>query len=321
MPTVALIAIVLLGIAALGTDVFLMYWNQQNLQSASDAAALAGATYLSDTTFSGANAACTYATPAQQAACTYALANGVLASEIQSITVVSDGICATPPACTITIVISRTIAATFARLLGFTQFTLKAQAVADLVGVGQTYNMIPVGVDATTPYTYGQPIVMHNGNCGPGCWGGVDYAGSGSSGAALRTELDQGCGCNVVAGNTYNSIPGNKVGPVTQGVGDRITAGNTADPSGTWQSHALTNTRVTTVGLVTWGNGGGANQTATVTGFAEVWLTDSNQSDFPAACQGMGNGDICGIFIRQVVPSTSGTQGTNSGALRAVLLQ
>src|SRR6266436_8862451 len=81
MPTFALIAIVLLGIAALGTDVFLMYWSKQNLQRASDAAALAGATYLSDASFSAANAACTYATPAQQAACTYVLANGVLSSE------------------------------------------------------------------------------------------------------------------------------------------------------------------------------------------------------------------------------------------------
>jgi uncharacterized membrane protein len=46
MPTIAVIAAVLLGVAALGTDVFLMYWTQQNLQRASDAAAMAGATYL-----------------------------------------------------------------------------------------------------------------------------------------------------------------------------------------------------------------------------------------------------------------------------------
>ena len=76
-----------------------------------------------------------------------------------------------------------------------------------------------------------------------------------------------------------------------------------------------------TVGLVTWGSGGGANQTATVQGFAEVWVTDSSQTDFPSACGGMSKADICAIFIRQVVPSASGTGTTDAGAMRALLLQ
>jgi Flp pilus assembly protein TadG len=166
LPAIALIAIVLLGISALGVDVFLMYWSEQNLQRASDAAALAGAMYLSDTTVSGANTTCTYATPAQQAACTYALANGILSSEIQSITVAADGK-------SVTVVTSRDVRATFARLLGFSQFTVKAQAVGGITAAGQVSNMIPVGMDSTTPYTYGQAILIHNGSCGRGCWGGV----------------------------------------------------------------------------------------------------------------------------------------------------
>ena len=206
MPTVALIAIVLLGIAALGTDVFLMYWTQQNLQRASDAAALAGATYLSHTTFSGANVSCTYGDPngqAKQAACTYALANGVLASEIQSITVVSDGICATPAACTITIVISRTIAATFARLLGFTQFTVKAQAVADLVATGQTYNMIPIGLDGY------HAVHLWPGNGDAQRQLRARLLGRSGLRRLKRSEhirvpsLTSGCGCTVTAGSTY----------------------------------------------------------------------------------------------------------------------
>jgi Flp pilus assembly protein TadG len=208
MPAVALVALMLLGVAALGTDMFLIYWSQQNLQRASDAAALAGATYLSDTTFSGANASCTYATSAQQAACTYALANGVLSSEIQSITVAADGQ-------SITVVSSRNVPATFARLLGFTQFTVNAQAVAGIQTTGQTYNLIPIGLDSTTSYTYGQAIVMHNGSCGPGCWGAVDYAGS-SGGNTLRDQLTNGCSCTVTAGSTYyvGSFTGAKTGPV-----------------------------------------------------------------------------------------------------------
>src|SRR5713226_8969924 len=89
-PALALIATVLLGMAALSIDVFMMYWTKGNLQRATDAAAVAGATYLADSSFSGANGACTYSTPAEQAACTYALSNGVKASEIQSIVVAGD---------------------------------------------------------------------------------------------------------------------------------------------------------------------------------------------------------------------------------------
>jgi hypothetical protein len=63
-----------------------MYWNKNRLQSATDAAALAGATYLGNAIFSSKNSLCTYATDAQNAACTYALTNGVALGEIKSVT-------------------------------------------------------------------------------------------------------------------------------------------------------------------------------------------------------------------------------------------
>ena len=100
-----------------------------------------------------------------------------------------------------------------------------------------------------------------------------------------------------------------RTGPVDQGISARISDGQTADPSGTWQPHSFDDVRVATFGLVTWGNGNGANQTATARGFAEVWLTGSSQTDISA------------IFISQVVPGASGTGNANAGAMRAVLLQ
>jgi Flp pilus assembly protein TadG len=304
MPIIALIAAVLLGVAALGTDVFLIYWNQQNLQRASDAAALAGAAYLSDTTFSGANSSCTsYSTQAQEAACTYALSNGVLASEIQSITVAANSQ-------SITVVTSRIVPATFARLLGFSQFTVKAQAVAGIVATAQTYNVIPVGLDDSTPYTNGQSIVMHNGSCGPGCWGAVDYAGS-SGANTWKSQLENGCSCTVSVSSTYTvgSFTGAKTGPTDQAISDRVSNGQSADPSGTWQDHSPSDSRVVTVPLVTWGSGTGATQTATVNALAEVWLTGSSSANINA------------VFISQVVPGAAGTATTNDGALSAVLLQ
>jgi Flp pilus assembly protein TadG len=85
MVILALVAVGLVGIAALGIDVFYIYWNKNKLQGGTDAGALAGATYFNNVTFPGKNAACLYATDAQNAACTYALNNGILASEAWSL--------------------------------------------------------------------------------------------------------------------------------------------------------------------------------------------------------------------------------------------
>jgi Flp pilus assembly protein TadG len=51
MVILALVAVGLVGIAALGIDVFYIYWNKNKLQGGTDAAALAGATYLNNVTF------------------------------------------------------------------------------------------------------------------------------------------------------------------------------------------------------------------------------------------------------------------------------
>src|ERR1700739_3492526 len=81
----ALVAVGLVGIAALGIDVFYIYWNKNKLQGGTDAGALAGATYFNNVIFPGKHDACLYATDAQNAACTYALNNGVLASELRGV--------------------------------------------------------------------------------------------------------------------------------------------------------------------------------------------------------------------------------------------
>jgi len=84
MVILALAAVALVGVAALGIDVFYIYWNKNRLQSGTDAAALAGATYFSGVTFTG-NGLCLYPSAAQNAACTYALNNGVLMTELTSV--------------------------------------------------------------------------------------------------------------------------------------------------------------------------------------------------------------------------------------------
>ncbi len=304
MVILALAMVGLVGIAALGIDVIYIYWNKNQLQGGTDAAALAGATYFNNVTFSGKNALCLYATDAQNAACTYALNDGVLASELTSVVANSSNQ-------SMTVSATRKISTLLAKVVGIQNFTVSATSVAVLQGLASATDVAPIGLDSTTTYIYGKSITLHNGNCGAGCWGGLslmDSNGRSNGGSAFSQNLGSGCTCIVNLGDILSSEPGAKVGPIGQGVSARVAAGNASDPSGTWSSHTLSDARATVVPVVKW-SGCNGNCSVPVSGFAEVWISGSSGADISA------------VFIRQVEPGTAGTGGTNMGAVYARLTQ
>jgi Putative Flp pilus-assembly TadE/G-like len=298
MVILALAMVGVVGIAALGIDVFYIYWNKNRLQSGTDAAALAGATYLNGITFAGKNV-CIYSTDAQNAACSYALNDGVLLSELTSLVANTNNQ-------SMTVSATRQVSAMFARVVGIQNFTVSATSVAVLYGLASASNVAPIGLDSGTTYTYGQSIVIHSGGCGPGCWQGLALGGNG--GSVFRQNLASGCSCTINVGDMLTSEPGAKVGPIGQGVSERVAAGNASDPSGTWSSHTLNDVRATVLPVVNW-NGCNSRCRVPVTGFAEVWISGSSGSDINA------------VFIRQVSPGTPGSSGTNMGAVHAQLTQ
>jgi Flp pilus assembly protein TadG len=307
LPILALIVGGLLAVGALGIDVLYMYWSKDRLQSGTDASALAGATYLTTVTFTGGEPACTSysADNAKNAACTYALKNGVGFSEIQSITPAADGN-------SITVNTSRVVPALLMRVFGYSQYTVTATATAALQTLSSANSVIPIGLDFATPYTYGQAITMHFGGVGPGNWQGLRLQSltNGISGAnAFRQNLGIGCNCTVNVGDSLAVETGATVGPIQQGVSQRTSAGQSIDPAGTWQSHSLDDPRATLVALVNWVGCVGSGCTGSVQGFAEVWITGSSGSNVNA------------VFIRQVQTGTVGTGAIDAGALHAVLLQ
>ena len=305
LPILALAIVALLGVAALGVDVFHLYWNRDRLQSSVDAAALAGALYTTNLAFTGGNPQCaSYSAVAQQAACSYALRNGLLTSEIQSITVNSSVM-------SVTVASSRTVPALFAKVLGFTQFTVAASATAVLEGLNSASNIIPIGLDYATPYSYGQSLTIHQTGCGSGCWQGVQLqsATNGSIGAnAFQQNLQQGCSCTVNIGDKLSSEPGATAGPITSGVTQRINAGVAADPSGTWSSHTGTDIRAATLPLVDW-TGCKGQCKVPVKGFAQVWITGNSGLNLNI------------IFIRQVATGQGTSSAPMAGAYHAVLTQ
>jgi len=300
----ALIVAALLSVATLGVDVFHIYWNKNRLQAGTDAAALAGAFYAANLHFQANDSRCTYGTDAQNAACTFALTNGVALSEISSIQFDS-------VKQTVTVNTTRSVPALFAKVVGYTQFTVTATATAALEALGAGDGILPIGLDSQTPYTYGQAIVMHVGGCGPGCWQGLalqSYSGGNTGGSVFQQNLTLGCDCTVTIGDTATSEPGAKTGPTKKGIDDRISAGLAADPSGTWNQHSTNDVRAAVVGLVDW-NGCNGRCQAPVRGFAEVWITASNGSDIDA------------IFIQQVAPGRPSPTAPNAGAMHALLTQ
>ena len=302
MFALALVGVV--SLAALGVDVFYIYWNKNRLQSGTDAGALAGAIYLNGVTFAGNNVLCTYSTDAQNAACSYALDNGILPSELTTV-VANSG------SQSMTVGATRKISALFARIVGIQNFSVSATSVAVLRALASARGVVPIGLDAGTVYSYGQSILMHNGGCGPGCWQGLalQSENNGNSGAyAFEQNVAIGCSCTVNVGDGVTTEPGATVGPISQGVSRRVEAGIASDSSGTWSSHSVDDMRAAVVPVVDW-SGCKGQCTAPVTGFAEVWILGSDGSDINV------------VFIRQVAPGNSGSTDTNMGAVHAQLTE
>jgi Flp pilus assembly protein TadG len=307
MVILALAIASLLGVAALGIDVFELYWNKNRLQSAADAAALAGATYLGNISFSSSNSNCGYSTVAAKAACTYALANGVLSTELQGVTVDSN-------ARSVAIQTTRIVPALFAKVIGFTQFTVSASATASLQALGSTSGVLPIGLSRTTTYSYGQAITLHSG-CGnltsPACWGALDLDGRG--GSDFQTLLAQGYSGTISVMSSYNNVTGVKSGPVVQGVGSRVSAGLATDPGGSWNQHMIGNPRAAVVALTDWSGCQNKNATCSVpvTGFAQVWIIGMNPDGKSIDAQ----------FIQQVNPGNLNSSAVYAGAAHATLMK
>jgi Flp pilus assembly protein TadG len=245
--TLALVA--LLGAAAFGTDVAVMYVNWQHLQKGVDAAALAGAKNLYD------------ADPSEAAtiAVNYASLNGIASSELNTPVVA-------PDRSAITVSAHRTVPYYFGRVLGLNHQVVQVSATAGAPssptcvgslcnsdgtpGPGQgaygtstgQYGLIPVGLQYDTTYQADQPVTLtqggplKNGTWGPGNWGSLSLGAPG--GSVLRSNFANGFDGAVAVGQWVNSATGQKDGPVDQGIQDRINAGQSQDSGGTFSNHA-----------------------------------------------------------------------------------
>src|SRR5579863_581534 len=171
---------VVVGSLALVLDVGTIYFNQIEMQAASDSAVLAGGDYLPS-----------YPDQAISTARSYAEMNGLAASEITSIQVTSDDK-------EVTLSATRQLPCFFCAVLG--EGTAQAQvspgpssggsgvqttATSGIVPIRSATGVVPIGVDYRTPLSFGSQVTLKMGQVGAGNW---DPLALGSTGASTYSS-------------------------------------------------------------------------------------------------------------------------------------
>ena len=217
-----------LGAVALGADCAVMYMNWQHLQKTADAAAIAGANFLSSgMSFGGpASAGCT-GDDAKKAACTYAVENGLAASNVT----ISE-----PSPSSLKVVAQQTgLPYFFGKAIGLSTYNVSATAIAQAPGIVGTVKdgMFPVGLQCTNPcnlssldpgqsVSFGKKFV---GGLAPGNWQWLNpTGGSGGGDSALSAAIANGDSASFSIGDAIQSEPGNKgnSGPVKTALSSRL---------------------------------------------------------------------------------------------------
>ncbi|MDB5108029.1 MAG: protein of unknown function rane [Candidatus Binatus sp.] len=278
------VAVALLGAVALGTDVCLMYHNWAKAQKAVDAAAVAGANYLSGLSFTNtiATGCTTQPDNARKVACTYATKNGLAVGNLTF---------TEPDISTIRIAYSKSdIPYNFGRVIGMGNYTISVTAVAKAsLAIGQVNRgLFPVGLQCDTPCNVaslnpGQGVVFGKkfvGGLAPGNWQFLATDGTGNS--VLGNAIQNGASGTWKVGDLISSEPGNSGGSsnVANGMQARLgTCPVIADPcsagGGNPSNIPAGDPCLVVVPAVDY-HGCTGSCDVTVSGFAEVYLeTDS----------------------------------------------
>ncbi len=320
----------IIGAMGLAADIGNFYFNYVKVQTAADASVLSGAKYLPDQPCKAIATANMYAT----------CLNGIRAGEVLSTTTTYGAhcpapastpvpiACATPvappgctmppqprsalPACNLTMQVQRTVAYYFARLVGTNQGTLDVSATATTEVANPVGNIVPIGLQYTTIYSYGSPAALvfqpsPSGSIPAGDWGALALGGQQFTkvfGVGYSTKVSIN---DPVAPDRSATT----AGPISAAIQARITVGQSTDPSGSPvppPTYTANDARVVTIALVDWGAKGGCCR---ILGFAELWLGS------------VSNANISGYWVANGVDGFPDSTGTapNDGALAIGLTQ
>lgn len=205
--------VMVLGFAAMAIDVGLFLHERRELQKAADAAVLAGAQELPDAP-----------ADAQQKAGEWAENNGIGAGELEAVeissTYVDDD--------TITVRVKRDVPFVFARVLGLSSDTMRADASARVGSPAEMAGLVPFGVlDEAISLTEPTVLKYDAKNVFHGNFGALGIDGSGAK--TYRETIEHGSHTplcsqsqDTCADPTTETEPGNMIGPTGQALEWRI---------------------------------------------------------------------------------------------------
>ena len=279
---------VLLGVVAMAVDISTFDWTWSRMQSAADAAVLAGCSNLP-----------TSPSRAIATATAYAVTDGMLASEVSTPTVAADNL-------SMSITLSRSFPYYFGRVLGLTASPVVVTATAGLFTTGSVTGAQPIGLSAQTTYAYGQAITLQPGGGTANSWGALALGCTGAS--CYSNNLATGYPGVLNVGDVAQNQPGGKTGPTSTGINALVAAGQSSDPGGTWDNHTVTDQRAVIVPVVDW-TGCAGSCTGPIMGFSAIWVTGAN------------GGAINIVFIGSAAAGTTPSRtAANYGTYRAVLV-
>jgi Flp pilus assembly protein TadG len=324
------VTVALVGVLALCADVTVMYFNWQQMQKVADAAALAGANYLSGTGFAFTPAANTLPAgcsgdDAEKAACMYAVNNGLAVANLNP--AIND------TATTITVSAQETgLPYYFGQVLGLSTYAVQATATAQMSLPPGTSPIFPVALQCgpTSPpgctpssLVAGQPVHLGTKFVSPavgasGNWQFVNMSGTSGGGDSLLEQAIEGTApptlfsavdpttgvCPGPGQCTIQSEPGNKgqSNPISTAVSNLMTECSTysstyaTDPCSGSNPAGIINPKdpcLVTVPVVNFAGCTG-NCSLTIQGFAQIYLEPGTTSTSMTGCY-VGVGDPGGI--------------------------
>ncbi|HZK24962.1 MAG TPA: pilus assembly protein TadG-related protein [Oscillospiraceae bacterium] len=295
MVLVTIAMVILLGSSALVIDYGQLVLIRRKLVNAADAAALAGAQELLSEPASPSNAMST--------AEAYAIANGVDVDQVTAEV--------THDKSQITVTVTGIVDYTFARVLGFEQGNVSAEAKAAVGSIQGMTGVAPLTI-VEQSFVKGQSYELKSASpseMGPGNFGVLALGGSGAS--RYEANLRDGYSGNIKIGDLLDTEPGNMSNPTKRACTDRINACNLGC---TYQNFKPDCPLLVYIPVIKQPTGQG-RQEVEVVGFAAFFL-DKHQPP------GQGNeSSIKGWFVDTIVPGQINPGETGYGVSAVNLIK
>ena len=222
----ALAMTALLGCAALAVDVANLYLNKTQISNMADAAALAGARDLPDSSQLAISTAQYYANQ-----------NGKNGDDIQALVNDSNTI--------VTVTVNRTVPLFFAKVFKLYNTSVSATAQASNMVVSGVTGAVPFSIEKQD-FSYGTLYTLKDGggSGSDGNYGGLALGGSGAN--IYKYNIKYGYDGKLTVGQWVDTEPGNMSGPTSDGVGYRIDL----DPYATYETVKQDSGRIIIVPII-----------------------------------------------------------------------